>query len=117
MSLASNRYSAGVEFSKDDVLTIDELLVDSDPSTPEEKQKEDHLKFEDHVASIVKRLVPQFSKIRGVKDINIIYFKDGITNKRNTNDSHHKKNAFICSHLFFHVFLYFCVCVCAFLIS
>lgn len=92
MNLANGRYSPGLEVTKDDVLTIDELLVDSDPNTTEvnteEKQKEDHLKFEDHVASIVKRLVPQFSKIRGVKDIDIIYFKDGITNKRNNEQVH-----------------------------
>lgn len=92
MSLASSKYSAGLEITKDDVLTIDELLVDSDPNTTDvntkEKQEEDHLKFEDHVASIIKRLVPQFSKIRGVKDIDIIYFKDGITNKRKYTQRH-----------------------------
>lgn len=87
MELAVNRFSSSKKITKDDVLTIDMLLVDNDPVTTdintEEKQKEDHRKFEEDIANVVKKSVPQFSKIRGLKDIEIIYFKDGITNKRN----------------------------------
>ena len=62
MHLATKKFSPGREITKEDTIIIEERLVDCNPiisdDNPEEKQKEDRHKFEEHIASIVKRVVP-----------------------------------------------------------